>query len=144
MTRQPVVAELMTPDPAVLRPEEGVPVAARKMERFAIRHLPVVDRDGLLCGILSHRDVVACRDDGLRIRDLMSEDVKTVRPETAAHEAAYLLLRHKIGCLPVVSDEGRLVGIITETDFVRAAVRLLGGAVDPDQLRLEEEEAERA
>ena len=63
--------------------------------------------------------------------------------QTPAHEAAYLLVRNKIGCLPVVNKDGFLVGIVTETDFVSAACILLGGRVPVDELELEEHEADR-
>jgi CBS domain-containing protein len=70
-----------------------------------------------------------------RVRSAIRKDVLTVTPEMPAHQAAYLLVRHQIGCLPVVSDEGLLVGIITESDFVRAAHVLLGGRALLEDLR---------
>ena len=54
----------------------------------------------------------------------MEKDVMTVKPQTRASRAAFLLEKHKFGCLPVV-ERGRLMGIITESDFVRFARRLL-------------------
>ena len=54
-----------------------------------------------------------------------------------------MLLREKIGRLPVVSAEGRLVGIVTDSDFVRLAYTMLGGRVPVDELELEEDEADR-
>jgi len=68
--------------------------------------------------------------------------VKTVGPETPAHEAAYLLLRYPIGCVPVTDGGGRLLGIVTETDFVRIAYQHMGGQVPVDQIEAEEREAE--
>jgi CBS domain-containing protein len=70
-----------------------------------------------------------------RVREAMRKHVLTVTPELPAHQAAYLLLRHQLGCLPVVSDDGLLVGIITESDFVRAAHVLLGGRALLDDAR---------
>jgi CBS domain-containing protein len=138
MSFEPVVAEIMTKDPYVLTPGDRLAIARREMDLCAIRHFPVVDDAGRLVGVLSQRDVLACRDSGARVGDVMSREVLTVSPETVAHQAAYLLVHHKIGCLPVVSDQGLLVGIVTDTDFVSAACVLLGGHVPIDELEREE------
>jgi CBS domain-containing membrane protein len=132
----------MTSDPIVLSPGQKVAAALREMQQLFIRHLPVVDQ-GVLVGLVSHRDLLACDDGNRRVSEVMSTDLKTVAPATQAYEAAYVLLRHKIGCVPVVSDGGRLVGIVTESDFVRAAYALLGGQVPIDELELEDHESER-
>ncbi|ACY19316.1 CBS domain-containing protein [Haliangium ochraceum] len=138
------VQEIMTADPTVLKPEDTLARADEEMMLGDIRHLPVVDRQGLLLGILSHRDVLAAGDGlDLPVSEYMAEDLVTVGPEVAAHEAAYLILRYAIGSVPVVDDDGHLVGIVTQTDFVRAAYGLLGGKVPVDQIELEEREADR-
>jgi CBS domain-containing membrane protein len=142
MRHEPVVAEIMTSEPRVIASTALVGTAAREMALSGIRHLPVIDDRGRLAGVVSQHDLVAA-DADVQIREVMSDDVKVVTPETAAHEAAYLLLRHQIGCLPVLSDNGVLVGIVTDTDFVRAAYVLLGGTVPLDELEREELEAER-
>ncbi len=142
MRLEPTVAEIMTPNPEVVAPGDRLQQAAQEMELRYIRHLPVVDASGALCGLLSERDLHAA-DERLRVRDVMAADVKTVTSQTPAYEAAYLILRDKIGCLPVVSDVGRLVGIVTESDFVRLAYTMLGGRVPIDELELEEDQAER-
>jgi CBS domain-containing membrane protein len=103
-----------------------------------IRHLPVVDDDDqLLIGIVSQRDLF--RDalaqalgygrhaqrkilDTLAVKDVMATDVVTTSPDTSLVEAARLLTERKIGCLPVVENE-RLVGILTEGDFVALIAR---------------------
>ena len=139
------VATIMTRPPlTTLRPDDALERALREMMLCTVRHLPVVDREERLVGILSHSDVIALGpDDHGRVGDLMSRDLITVAPETAACEAAYLLLRHPIGCLPVIDGGARLVGMLTVTDFVRVAYQLLGGRVAVDQLEGEEAEAER-
>lgn len=136
------VETLMSPEPLVVHAQERLERAAQKMADRGVRHLPVVDHDGVLLGILSQRDVLqAGPGSERRVADIMSRDVMAVAPDTHAHEAAYLLLHHRIGCVPVTSAGGKLLGIVTESDFVRVAYRLLGGQVPLDQL--EEEEAER-
>jgi CBS domain-containing protein len=137
------VAEMMTREPTALPPQATVRRAREELDLSRIRHLPVVDRAGVLVGVVSLRDLlVAGEDPHLRLEQIMQTDVKTVGPDTQAHEAAYLLLRHAIGCVPVTDDGGRLVGIVTETDFVRIAYQHLGGQVPVDQLEDEEREAE--
>ena len=132
----------MSPEPLVVHAQERLERAAQKMADRGVRHLPVVDHDGVLLGILSQRDVLqAGPSSERRVADIMSRDVMAVAPDTHAHEAAYLLLHHRIGCVPVTGAGGKLLGIVTESDFVRVAYRLLGGQVPLDQL--EEEEAER-
>lgn len=139
----PSVADVMTGEPRTIAPHERLFQAARELELGFIRHLPVVDEQGALVGILSLRDIVAVGDLDAPVADAMTTDVKVVTPETPAYEAAYLLLNLQIGCLPVVGEGGRLVGIVTESDFVRIAYTLLGGRVPIDQLELEEHEADK-
>ena len=132
----------MTPAPLTVASGDTLAKAKSEMELSAIRHLPVSDK-GTLVGLLTQRDVLAHHGDSdTKVREVMHTDVVTVGPETAAHEAAYLILRHSIGSVPVVDDDGTLVGIVTDTDFVRAAYVLLGGRVSIEELLAEEHEAD--
>lgn len=103
------------------------------MERYRIRHLPVLDEDGGLAGILSRRDVsrtVLQRTFGygdaareklfatLLVKEVMTNRVETIAPDAPAADAARRMMELKIGSLVVVRGE-RIVGILTETDFVR-------------------------
>jgi CBS domain-containing membrane protein len=107
------------------------------MERNRIRHLPVLDEEGGLAGILSRRDVSRTalqRTFGyggaalekifanLRVKEVMTNRVETVAPDTLAADAARRMMDLKVGCLVVVKNE-RIVGILTETDFVRQVAR---------------------
>jgi CBS domain-containing protein len=136
------VGEIMSKEPVVLRAKDKLAEAAREMERSSVRHLPIIDDKGVLVGLLTDRDLRALEGRAGPVTEVMRTDVKTVSAGTAAHEAAYLLVRHKIGCVPVTDDDGKLVGIVTESDFVRLAYTLLGGKVPIDQLELEEHEAD--
>jgi CBS domain-containing protein len=138
------IADVMTSEPVAVSERITVARALRTLEEVEIRHLPVVDREGLLLGIVSQRDLLAAARAGETRRtlaSLMNREVVAVAPETPAHEAAYLLLHHRIGCVPVVDRDGRLIGIATDADFVRVAYVALGGRVPVDQLELEEKEA---
>ncbi|MCA9609135.1 MAG: CBS domain-containing protein [Myxococcales bacterium] len=130
----------MTVDVVTLAEEQDVLFATSAMSLRRIRHLPVV-RGEELVGLVSHRDLLRAqahfsaktpREEGKTIasviaRDVMTADVRTVPPTMPADEAAMILVDTKFGCLPVVED-GRLVGIVTEADFLRWAVGVLGSA----------------
>jgi CBS domain-containing protein len=108
-------------------------VADRLMKDERIRHLPVLDEDGLVCAVVSQRDLFRgallralgyggrAEESMLRqvvIKEAMSETVVTTGPDAPLAEAARAMVEHKVGCLPVVEGE-KLVGILTETDVVR-------------------------
>lgn len=135
------IEQMMTPDPQTMSPHATVGEARAELALGRIRHLPIVNGD-VLVGLVSERDIHNEPDSDLVLSELMTRDVQTVRPDTPAHEVAYLLLRHAIGCVPITDDRDRLVGIVTDTDFVRIAYRYLGGSVPVDQLEGEEREAE--
>ncbi|HUS63512.1 MAG TPA: CBS domain-containing protein [Kofleriaceae bacterium] len=138
------IAHLMTREPVSLTRRATVGRALAEMEVAGIRHLPIVDRDRRLVGVVSQRDLLAAASAGDSARPLagvMRPDVVSVTPETSAHEAAYLILHHGIGCIPVADRSGRLVGIATDADFVRVAYVALGGRVPVEQVELEEKEA---
>lgn len=133
------VRELMSTDLVTLTEDETLQHAQRCMARGRIRHLPVV-RNGKLVGLLTHRDLLAAsfsifaevdhteqrRVFGtVPVVEAMHRDVVTVAPNLSVRDAARILLRNKYGCLPVVSESGQLVGILTEADFLHLTVRLL-------------------
>jgi len=108
---------------------ETVKEAHSDMQVGVIRHLPVLDDRRRLVGMLSDRDVmrvVGAKRNG-KVADIMSREVVTIRPEAPAHEAASLMIDLKIGSLPVVDEEGNLVGMITQTDYLELARRALLG-----------------
>ena len=132
------VRDVMTSDPTTLKRNDKLTLADDIMRLGRVRHLPVVDDDGeILVGIVTQRDLF--RDalaqalgygkhaqrkilDTLSVKDVMATEVVTTSPDTSLIEAARLLTERKIGCLPVV-DNGRLVGILTEGDFVALIAR---------------------
>jgi CBS domain-containing membrane protein len=115
-----------------------------QMRRLRLRHLPVVNRQSKLVGLVTHRDLLSAFASWLTdneaaenamikqlpVRRIMQHEVLTVQPEDSLVEAGKLLWESKIGCLPVIDGEGILVGIITEADFIRVAVRLLGDEIN--------------
>jgi CBS domain-containing protein len=135
--------DLMTVDPVTVTPETAVTEARRLMLDRRIRHLVVTD-GGRLAGIVTDRDIrlnlpspatslsvweinyLLAR---LTVESVMTKAVITIDPERDAVEAARIMLDHKIGALPVV-DEGAVVGIVTETDVLRAFVAMPSIAVE--------------
>jgi CBS domain-containing membrane protein len=136
-----LVREIMTTDVVTLDVDENLDVADSVMNLARIRHLPVVDGDGKLVGLVTHRDLLAAQASTMTpedrelnkyvmARQIMRSDVRTVQPETPVLEAARLMQEFKYGCLPVV-ENGELVGIITEADFLDLVIRALEeGATD--------------
>ena len=130
------VSQLMSSVVETLSVGDTLLTARQQIVKGRIRHLPVVDGNETLLGLITHRHILnawvshgqpgsesadaVARD--VPIEMLMVKDVLTVDPETTAAEAARLLTQYRFGCLPVV-EHGKLVGIITEADFVRFAQR---------------------
>jgi CBS-domain-containing membrane protein len=124
------VADIMTPRRSLViaAAELTVGEARRVMAAHRIRHLPVVDTNGGLLGLVSRTDVFRCSDDDpAPVASVMVARVHTVDARADARAAAGLLARHKIGCLPVLRH-GRLAGIVTDSDFVNVAISMMDAA----------------
>jgi acetoin utilization protein AcuB len=133
-----LVRELMTTALVTVPPETDVLEARRLMQKERIRHLLVTSGDGTLQGIVTDRDIrlnVASPATSLSVWELnyllarltvgqvMSRSPVTTRADADVADAARVMLERKIGALPVVHG-GRLVGIVTESDFVRAVAKM--------------------
>ncbi len=126
---------IMSTNLITLPPDATLAEARTLMHDNRIHHIPVVDGERLV-GLITLTNVLAATDSFLRddnsrihandigIRDAMVTDVATVDINASLRHAALFLEKHKIGCLPVLDDE-KLVGIITDTDFVAVAINLL-------------------
>src|SRR5918912_563914 len=125
-----LVLDYMTKDPVTVTLQDTLAVAHEKMIMGRFRHLPVV-RNGTVVGILTDRDLrhYGGTEAHTRVGAAMSEEPLTVSPLTAVEEATRLLLRQQIGGLPVIA-EGKLVGIITTSDVLRAFLDLTGASAE--------------
>jgi len=138
MSEQPTVGEMMSRDVAVLRANDALTIADDVMKLGRIRHMPVVEDDDetVLVGIVSQRDLFRGALSRLLgygehaqsklmatavVKEAMSTRVLTAHEAMPASEAAQRMLENKVGCL-VVMEEDRLVGIVTEADFVKLAL----------------------
>jgi CBS domain-containing protein len=121
------VSDLMTTAIVTVRPDEPVRDASADMRLGAFRHLPVVDARGRLVGIVSDRDILraAGRPKETTIAEIMTRDPVTIRGDAPAHIAAKMMLDRTISSLPVVNDEGRMIGLVTQTDYLDVARRAL-------------------
>lgn len=130
----------------VITTHDDVPImdAYELMQKEGIRRLPVVDRKGNLIGMVSEREILQASPSQattlsiwelnylmakITVDEIMTKDVITVDAETPLEEAALLMADHKIGGLPVMRD-GKMVGIVTETDLFKVFLELMG-ARDP-------------
>jgi CBS domain-containing protein len=130
------VADLMSRSVVTIAPDDALAKAYGEMRRHRIRHLPITRPDGVLVGLVTHRDLLAVSSSSLvvpgeeeRIRllglvraaDVMETHLSVASADDDAAAAGERMMRHKIGCLPVIEPSGRLAGIVTEEDFLRWA-----------------------
>ncbi|MCG8459675.1 MAG: CBS domain-containing protein [Holophagales bacterium] len=131
------VRDLMSDRVVAVRPDDDLKTLHDLMLDHNVRHIPVVDRDSDLVGLVSHRDLLRTSlveqpdltdymEEALlessTVSAVMTEEVATVEPDTRLQEAAEVMFENKYGCLPVVEGR-RLVGILTESDFVRLVAK---------------------
>lgn len=136
-----LVRDRMTPTPATVTAETTYDEAMRLMRERKVRRFPVVDKQQRVVGIVSEKDLLNATPSPattlsrhemlellarLQIRDLMTRNTVVVQPDMPLEEAARIMADNKIGGLPVVDAQHRLVGIITETDIFRTMVDMLG------------------
>jgi CBS domain-containing membrane protein len=133
------IADIMTKDVFTLHATQTLALARFLMNLKHVRHIPIVEDDNRFVGLLTHRDLLAYTisiiadpeqndqeemDLYIHIIKVMKTKVITAGPGMALRDAIPILLENKYGCLPVVSDE-KLVGIVTEADFLRLTLKLL-------------------
>ncbi|MFQ5510591.1 MAG: HPP family protein [Candidatus Krumholzibacteriia bacterium] len=126
------IEQVMATDLFTVHPEDLVDLAANLMDWEHIRHVPVEDNEGKLVGLVSHRQLLRLVGRGLKtggepvaVREIMTADPITVGPQTESLRAMEIMRKNGVSCLPVVSDDNKLVGIVTEVDFINAAAKLL-------------------
>ena len=127
---------IMSTDLITIKPDATLQDVRELMRQNRIHHVPVVNAVDDLVGLVTLTDVLAAtdsilRDDDsqldanqIRVEDIMVRDIATVDEHAGLRRAALFLEKHQIGCLPVVTD-GKLKGIVTDTDFVGVAINLL-------------------
>ncbi len=119
------ISDRMTRNPASVNPKDTLAKAKALMESGGFRRVPVID-NGQLVGILSDRDLRQHLGylETTRVNAAMTASPMTVTPHSSVEDAARLMLEHKVGGLPVV-ENGKLVGIVTTSDMLRALLEVI-------------------
>lgn len=145
------IEAIMSTDLITISPHATLADARSIMQTNRIHHLPVVADDGELVGLVTLTNVLAATDSFLReddsrihateirIEDVMVKDIATVDERASLRQAALFIEKHKIGCLPVLAN-GKLKGIITDSDFVAVAINLLEQLEESEPFEEEVEE----
>ena len=136
------VSRSMTQKVITTGSEASVFDAYEKMSQNRIRHLPVIDADGRLIGIVTDRDIRSAlpysmikdpartaeteKVKDLKVKDIMTTDPKTIGPHHTIQDALVLIQELRVGALPVVDKEGKLKGILSVRDLLRAFINVLG------------------
>ncbi len=127
------VKDIMSTEVFFVGPDKKMSRIQDVIECTNVRHVPVVDDHGYVLGIVSQWDLlqtalmnisVDVQYEILRnvpICDFMKTKVITTTPDTELSEAAWLLIENKIGCLPVLDEDSKIIGMVTESDFVKLA-----------------------
>jgi len=136
-----LVTERMSKNPVTVSPTTTVSEALKLMRERHVRRLPVLDEKGKLIGIVSEKDLLYASPSPattlsvfeihsllakITVRDVMTSKVVTIDHTCTLEEAARIMVDNRIGGLPVTQDD-KLVGIVTETDLFKAFLELLGG-----------------
>jgi len=124
------VENYMETDLFTVQADDPIEMVANLMVWERLRHVPVEDAEHRLVGLVTYRSVLRFTLGGgstlkTPVASIMKREVATVTPETPTIEALRLMRRLQAGCLPVVQDDNRLVGIVTEGDFLEIASKLL-------------------
>lgn len=121
--------ELMTSPVTCLRLEDSFELAKSLFIEKRFRHLPIVNSEKKIVGLISDRDFWKSEAIGLETKSIIEMGKKKVlvaNPEAELHFIAQTLLEAKIGCLPVATENGAIIGIITRSDILRALVKFPG------------------
>ncbi len=122
------VADIFTRAVFALKPQDSIAAARCAMERLVVRHIPVVDHEQKLVGMVSDRDVllhsIPGELEGNRVEDGLVGDIMKLQPiccraTDKLHDAVGLLIDHRINSLPIKDHQGVLVGLVTSTDILR-------------------------
>ncbi len=128
----PTAGDVMTPDPVTIRDTRTVGEASRILDQLAIRHLPVIDAEGEVVGMISDRDLrgaLSAADEDFapsvpppstRVVDVMTTDVIIADTEDELIAIAQLMIDARVGAVPIVDRDDHLVGIVSYIDILRA------------------------
>ena len=132
--------EVMTVNPKTLSRFHTLADARLLMQQKGFRHLPIVDEEQHLIGLVTQRTVLShgissqdiatteelqAIEKGTLLADIMTTQLATLSPQDNVIAAAHLIHKNKYGCIPLVDSDNKLLGIITDSDFVAISIHLL-------------------
>jgi CBS domain-containing protein len=128
--RYKCVADVMTRKTVTLSPHHSFAEAVSLMADRHFRHIVVIDTGGHAVGVISDRDILRtlARTTNWQTKDvgqIMTREPVTIKRETPVSVAVAKIVAKRINCLPVLDDEGRVCGIVTSTDLLKAYQKLL-------------------
>ncbi len=123
------VADVMTKDVRTMLPDQSFAELVGMMATRSFHHMLVVDEDERLHGVISDRDVLRALSrtpdwSKRSVAEIMNPDSITTTPESAISAAVRLMLEKRVNCLPVIGPDGRVAGILTSTDLLKAYEKL--------------------
>jgi CBS domain-containing protein len=128
-----MIRDVMTPNPVAVEPSTPAREAARLMKEQDTGAIPIVE-DGRAVGMITDRDLAIRllaegRDPETPVGELASKQLVTIDPDQTLEEAARLMAEHQVRRLPVVEEDGRLVGIVAQADIARHGHDTLTGEI---------------
>ncbi len=136
-----IIERRMTRNPVTISPDANLSEASELMKREKVHRLPVLDKDKNLVGVISEKDILYASPSPatslsihemayllskLTVKKLMSKNPVTITKDTTVEEAARLMVDQDLSCLPVIDEEGRLVGIVSKSDLFKILLELFG------------------
>lgn len=116
------VKDVMNSEPFILQEEETILSASKLMKKEKVRNLPVVDEENKLTGLITLREIIETvftNPSKILVKDAMIKQVTAVQLDTPLKGAIEVMLVNKFGCLPVIDNEKKLLGIVTESDLLK-------------------------
>ncbi|MGY4689200.1 acetoin utilization AcuB family protein [Salibacterium sp. K-3] len=146
-----LVEEIMNSDPVCIHADDLIETAVEYIHRHKIRHIPVVDNNNILTGIVSDRDIrdaspsifhTRSREEHLKnpVSRIMTYPVITASRLDVVEEAAFILYDKDISALPVIEDDDKLAGILTETNVLHTLVELTGAHQPSSRIEIKVED----
>ena len=125
------IQEAMTPNPTTIEPSTPAQEAARTLKAEDVGALPIVE-DGKLVGVITDRDLAIRvlaegKSTDTPVSEIASKDIVTIDPQQSLEEAARLMAEHQVRRLPVVEEDGKLVGILAQADVAQSGHDTLTG-----------------
>ncbi len=121
-----LVRDRMSAHPVTVDHDADYKIALKLMEEHRLHHVPVLNAERKLIGIVAERDLLLAAtrhlQSAVEVAEVMHANVTTATLDMPIADAASLMVDHRIGGLPVVDDDAHVVGVITETDIFRAFV----------------------